>query len=66
MSPHITLERNRTGWYATFTDVSGMPEGVRLPLPFTSLAQRTTLRTWRNQRFPGATILWTAGTENNA
>ena len=62
MKPRITLERNRTGWYATFTDVSGMPEGIRLPLPFTALATRQHLQAWRKQRFPGVCILWTLGT----
>lgn len=50
----ITLQNGPTGWSATFNGSATMPNGVALPLPFTSQAQAEMVRADLRGRFADA------------
>ena len=56
----IRIEKNTTGWTATFHDSEDMPNGVRLPLPFTTSAPAEMVRADLRRRFADAAIITAA------
>jgi hypothetical protein len=52
----ITIALTPAGWSATFAGNTPMPQGVPLPLPFSSAASAETVRANLQSRFPNAII----------
>jgi hypothetical protein len=52
----ISIANTPAGWTATFTN-GNMPQGIPLPLPFTSAANAETVRADLRSRFPNAALV---------
>ncbi len=60
----IRIQKNATGWIATFRDAPTMPNGIPLPLPFTTSASAEMVRTDLRRRFRDATIITAANSRD--
>lgn len=54
---HITIQKSTQGWTATFRNSPDMPNGIALPLPFSSAADAETVRRDLRGRFAPASIV---------
>lgn len=53
----ITLSKSNQGWQAIFQNSAVMPNGVALPLPFTTSAAAEMVKNDLRGRFPGAAFV---------
>lgn len=52
----ITISKSHQGWQASFCG-GAMPQGIPLPLPFTTAAQAEAVKSDLRSRFPGAAFV---------